>query len=148
MLDSLAKAGIRRAMIVAGGEIRLGDPPPERDGWRVAVRTFDPGAPDDVVVLSNAAVSTSGDLYQSVEIEGVRYSHVLSPRTGLGLTRRVAAVVIADEGKISDPLSTAACVLGSDASERLRNFPGLRELRIRTPGKILVDFRATPSTTH
>lgn len=114
----------------------------------MAVQTFDPARPDEIVVLSNAAVSTSGDLYQSVEIDGIRYSHILSPVTGLGLTRRVAAMVIADEAKLSDPLSTAACVLGPDASGKLRHFPGLRELRVRTPQETLVRIRGKTSPTH
>lgn len=137
MLDSLAGNGIRKAIIVAGGDIRLGDPPPDRDGWRVALKTFDPARPDEAITLSNAAVSTSGDLYQSVEIDGIRYSHILDPRTGLGLTRRIAAIAIADDAKLSDALSTAACVIGMDASEKLRHFPGLRELRLRTPQQSL-----------
>lgn len=133
MFESLVKNGISRAMVAAGGDIRLGDPPPEHEGWRVALQTFDLTRPDEVVTLSNAAVSTSGDLHQSVEIDGVRYSHILDPATGLGLTRRIAAVVIADEGKISDPLATAACVLGPESGEKLRRFPGVRDLKFRTP---------------
>lgn len=131
MLESLAKAGIKYAMIAAGGDIRLGDPPPGREGWRVAVTTFDSTKADEVLVLSNAAVSTSGDLHQSVEIDGVTYSHILDPNTGLGLTRRVAATVIASEAKFSDPISTAACVLGPDASDALKKLPGVREVKIR-----------------
>ena len=132
MLESLKAAGISRAMVVAGGDVRLGDPPPGRDGWRVAIQTFDLNHPDEVLTLANAAVSTSGDLHQSVEIEGVRYSHILDPATGLGLTRRVAASVIASEAKISDPLATAACVLGPDSAARLRKLPGVRRVKIRT----------------
>jgi FAD:protein FMN transferase len=130
MLESLAAAGIRQALVTAGGDIRLGDAPPGREGWNVALKTFDLGKNDEVLTLSNAAVSTSGDLHQSVEIEGVSYSHILDPATGLGLTRRVAASVIADEAKLSDALATAACVLGSDA---LREFPGVREVKVHSP---------------
>jgi len=133
MLESLAAAGFPQALIAAGGDIRLGAPPPGRDGWRVALRTFDLAQPDEVLTLSNVAVSTSGDLHQSVEIEGITYSHILDPRTGLGLTRRIAASVIADAAKFSDPLATAACVLGKERAEGLRSFPGLRELMLRTP---------------
>ena len=131
MLESLAAAGIPRAMIAAGGDIRLGDPPPARDGWRVALQTFDLARHDEVLTLCNAAVSTSGDLHQSVEIDGVKYSHILDPATGIGLTRRIAASVIADEAKLSDPLATAACVLGPDAGAALRRLPGVREVKIR-----------------
>jgi thiamine biosynthesis lipoprotein len=130
MLDSLAAAGIRQALVTAGGDIRLGDAPPGREGWKVAVKTFDVGKNEEILTLSNAAVSTSGDLHQSVVIDGVSYSHILDPATGLGLTRRVAASVIADNAKISDALATAACVMGSDA---LNNFPGVREVRVHKP---------------
>jgi thiamine biosynthesis lipoprotein len=145
MLESLAAAGIRKAMVTAGGDIRLGDPPPGRDGWRIALRTFDSAKSDEVLILANAAVSTSGDLHQSVEIEGMRYSHILDPATGLGLTHRVAASVIADEAKLSDPLATAACVLGPDASGAWLHLPGVRDIKVRTPQEIFdTDSNATP----
>jgi len=133
MLDSLAAADIRQALITAGGDIRLGDAPPGREGWNVALKTFEVGKNEGILTLSNAAVSTSGDLHQSVEIEGVSYSHILDPATGLGLTRRVAASVIADEAMLSDALATAACVLGADGGGALRDLPGVREVRIHKP---------------
>lgn len=132
MLDSLASAGIFQAMIVAGGDVRLGNSPPGRDGWNVAVQTFDQNKRDEILVLSNAAVSTSGDLYQSVEIDGVKYSHILDPATGLGLTRRIAATVVADRAALSDALATAACVMGEEAAVVLKKLPGVREVKIRT----------------
>lgn len=131
MLEALAAAGISRAMIAAGGDVRLGDPPPGRGGWRVALQTFDPSRPDRILILSNAAVSTSGDLYQSVEIDGVKYSHILDPGSGLGLTRRVAASVVADEAKLSDPLATAACVLDPGTCDGLRKLSGVRAVETR-----------------
>lgn len=143
MLASLAAAGISRAMIAAGGDIRLGDPPPGRDGWRVALQAFDRTRLEDVLILANAAVSTSGDLHQSVEIDGVTYSHVLDPATGLGLTRRIAASVIADEAKLSDPLATAACVLGPDARARLQKLPGVRDVRVHTLQESSPGLRST-----
>jgi FAD:protein FMN transferase len=133
MLETLAEAGIRQALVTAGGDIRLGDAPPGREGWNVALKTFDVGKNDEILTLSNAAVSTSGDLHQFVEIGGVSYSHILDPATGLGLTRRVAASVIANEAKLSDALATAACVLDPDDSGALRDFPGVREVRVHKP---------------
>lgn len=132
MLEVMVAAGISQTMIVAGGDIRVGDSPPGKDGWRIALQSFDPAKADEVIMLANAAVSTSGDLHQSVDIDGAKYSHILDPATGLGLTRRIAVSVIADEAKLSDPLATAACVLGPDAAETLRKLPGVREVRIRT----------------
>ncbi len=131
MLETLATAGMSQALITAGGDIRLGDAPPGREGWNVAVKTFDLSGNDEILTLANAAVSTSGDLHQSVEIDGVKYSHILDPATGLGLTRRIAASVIADNARLSDALATAACVRDPDGCEALRKMPGVRELRIR-----------------
>ena len=131
MLEALAEAGISQALITAGGDIRLGAAPPGREGWNVAIKTFDLSGNDKILTLSNAAVSTSGDLHQSVEIDGVKYSHILDPTTGLGLTRRIAASVIADNAKLSDALATAACVLGADGSETLRKMPRVRVVNIR-----------------
>jgi thiamine biosynthesis lipoprotein len=131
MLDAMVAAGFPRTMITAGGDIRLGDPPPDREGWNVAVQTFDPAKPDEILTLANCAVSTSGDLHQSVKIEGVTYSHILDPATGLGLTRRIAVTVIADHGKCSDPLATAACVLGPEGISSLKKLPGVREVKPR-----------------
>lgn len=130
MLASLNAVGIRQAMITAGGDIRLGDAPPGLPGWRIALQTFDLAQHDEILILSNVAVSTSGDLHQAIEIAGVRYSHILDPATGLGLTRRIAASVIADEAKLSDALATAACVLNQEASSALRKMPGIREIKL------------------
>jgi FAD:protein FMN transferase len=131
MLASLQKHGVKQAMIAAGGDIRVGAPPPGRDGWRVAVQTFDREKHDEILMLCDASVSTSGDLHQMVEINGVCYSHIVDPATGLGLTRRTAAVVIADQGEISDPLATALCVLGENGAEPLRKRKGVREIKVR-----------------
>jgi thiamine biosynthesis lipoprotein len=62
--------------------------------------------------LANAAVTTSGDAFQFVEIAGQRYSHIVDPRTGLGLTERISATVIAPDCITADSYATAVCVLG------------------------------------
>lgn len=146
MLDSLTAAGLPQSLIAAGGDVRLGAPPPGRKGWRVALRTFDPARSDEILVLSHAAVSTSGDLYQSIEIEGRTYSHILDPRTGLGLNHRLAVSVVADEAKWSDPLATAACVLGAEQTEALRFHPHLRDLKLRMPQETLAAGLTLPLT--
>jgi thiamine biosynthesis lipoprotein len=113
-LATLRQHGCPRAMVAASGDIAVGDPPPGTKGWRVGVGI--PGAADTrtarELLLANAALSTSGDTEQFVEIGGTRYSHILDPRTGLGLTNHVQASVIAPCAAQTDPLATAVCVLG------------------------------------
>ena len=73
------------------------------------------------------AISTSGDTEQHVEIEGKRYSHIVDPRTGVGLTNRNYVSVVAKDGITSDGLSTAACVLGAEEfGFVLRKYPGTK----------------------
>jgi thiamine biosynthesis lipoprotein len=107
----LREHGIRSALFEAGGDIVVSAAPPGTKGWAVEV-VGEGSAAKRVVKLANRGISTSGDTEQFVEIEGVRYSHVVDPRTGLGLTQRYATTVIARDGITSDSLSTAACVLG------------------------------------
>ncbi len=58
------------------------------------------------------AIATSGDAWQHVEIDGRRYSHIVDPKTGLGLTDRSSVTVIAPDGMLADSLASAVSVLG------------------------------------
>jgi thiamine biosynthesis lipoprotein len=113
-LAVLKAHGFPRALVAASGDIAVGDPPPGRDHWRVEIAPLGQGRPAPTVKLANAAVSTSGDLFQFVEIDGKRYSHILDPKTGLGQTGRRSATVIAQRCILSDSLATVASVLPPD----------------------------------
>ncbi len=113
----LRREGVASALVAGSGDIVVSGPPPGREGWTIAVAPLRPeiDAPSGrAILLKDAAVSTSGDAEQFVEIDGVRYSHVLDPRTGLGLTERRSVTVIAPDGATADGLDTAACVLGPE----------------------------------
>jgi thiamine biosynthesis lipoprotein len=111
----MKREGAARALIDAAGDLAAGEPPPGRDAWRVAIQDIeDPSKTVGYVKLANRAVSTSGDTYRYVEIDGVRYSHIVDPKTGLGLTRRVGVTVIADDGITADWLDTALPVMDPD----------------------------------
>lgn len=107
-LAVLARHGIRRAVVDAGGNMAIGDPPPDRPAWRIAVHD-EPGM---ILLLARCGISTSGDLEQFVEIDGKRYSHLLDPKTGLGLMNRALVTVVAQDAMAADALSTAVSVLG------------------------------------
>lgn len=110
-LAVLKGKGVTRALIAASGDITVGDAPPGKDAWLVDIAPIGTGMPARRVKLANASVSTSGDLFQHVEVGGVRYSHVLDPNTGLGLTGRRSATVVAAKGWQADALTKAASVL-------------------------------------
>ncbi len=123
-LRAAAAAGVTRALLEAGGDIVVGDPPPEREGWSIDAQASDKPFADQAGRLRNRAIATSGPTAQFVEIDGVRYSHVIDPRRGLGLTHDVVARVIAADGATADALATAATVLGPDGLQRIKErFP-------------------------
>ncbi|MBN9517659.1 FAD:protein FMN transferase [bacterium] len=103
--------GIRQALVAAAGDITCGDPPPGRDHWEVDVAPIARGQEPRHLRLANAAVSTSGDLEQFVEIGGVRYSHIVDPRTGLGVTGRRSVTVIAPRGVTADSMTKAVTLM-------------------------------------
>lgn len=102
---------ITSALIDASGDLRIGDPPPDKDGWIVGVSSLG-DEPAFYCELSNVGVATSGDANRYVEIDGVRYSHIIDPRTGEPLTSRCVATVLAPTATTADALASALCVLG------------------------------------
>jgi thiamine biosynthesis lipoprotein len=116
----LRRHGITSAMVDASGDIAVIGSPPGRSGWRVAIAALgrDEGNGGDIT-LADRAVTTSGDAFQAVTIDGVRYSHVVDPRTGLGVIGPSAVTVIAADCTTADALATAANVLGPEAGMRL-----------------------------
>jgi thiamine biosynthesis lipoprotein len=67
--------------------------------------------------LANVAVATSGDLEQFVTLKGKRYSHLIDPKTGLGLTSQCQVTVIAPSGMEADSLASAFLVMGAKKSK-------------------------------
>jgi FAD:protein FMN transferase len=117
-LAVLTRAGIRSAMVAVSGDLAFSDAPPGRAGWKI-------DAGGTMRELSNAAVSTSGDAEQHVDIAGQRYSHIIDPATGMGLTHSITATVIARHGIDADPLATAVGILGAERGVALvRTRPG------------------------
>jgi thiamine biosynthesis lipoprotein len=119
------KFGIKSALVAAAGDITCGDPPPGKAAWAVDIAPVAKGQKPRALSLANASVSTSGDLEQFVVIGGVRYSHVLDPKTGLGLTGRRSVTVVAADGTTADSMTKAVSVLPPDkAFELVEATPG------------------------
>ena len=118
-LAVLKQHGLDRALVAAGGDIAVSGPPPGAEGWKIAIAPL-PGEKDSGrLILHDAAVSTSGDAEQFVEIDGKRYSHIVDPRTGIGLLGRMSVTVVAKKGIDSDSLTKVAAVLGPEKGMKL-----------------------------
>ncbi|MGQ9901381.1 MAG: FAD:protein FMN transferase, partial [Fimbriimonadales bacterium] len=115
-LRVLRRYRITRALIQMGGDLVAGEPPPDAPAWRIALPE------NGETTLARGALSTSGSTEQFVEIDGVRYAHIIDPRTGLGLTRLILARARARDGITADSLATAAAVLGLSGMPRLQRL--------------------------
>jgi FAD:protein FMN transferase len=106
--------GIDRALVAASGDIAIGNPPPGQRGWKVGIAAFGgtTNRAAQTLLLHNAGISTSGDTEQFIEINGVHYSHIVNPATGLGLTQRIQATVIGPDATTTDSLDTTVSLLG------------------------------------
>ncbi len=123
-LRTLRDRGVTRALVAAGGDIVVGDAPPGRPGWAVDTPGSDPAFVARASRLTNAALATSGSSEQFVEINGIRYSHIVDPRTGLGVTTNRGARVIAADAALADALATALTILDDEDGKTLQaRFP-------------------------
>lgn len=113
--------GIRRALVTGGGDMAASAPPPGKQGWRITLAPLDAtnAPPERHVLLAHSGLGTSGDLFQHVEIDGRRYSHIVDPKTGYGLTDHSLVTVLAPDCITANTLATAVSVLGPDSGRKL-----------------------------
>jgi thiamine biosynthesis lipoprotein len=133
LLKLLRALGITRALVDASGDIGVSDPPPGKQGWTIGVVPLSAdGTPSRRILLANAAVTTAGDAFQHVVIDGKRYSHIVDPHTGLGMTDRTGVTVIAPDCITADGLDTAVAALGPKAGlELIEQTPGAAAFIVR-----------------
>ena len=113
----LRRLGLRSFLLDLGGDVLAG-----KGSWSVALDST-------TILLSNAAITTSGDTYRHLDYRGRRYSHIMNPRSGLGLRHFVQATVLAPTGWQADALTKVVSVAGLRRSRRLlRRFPGTEVL--------------------
>src|SRR6478735_3459017 len=111
--------GNKFGLVGGFGDNACGDPAPREGAWSGGHAPIVKVPNPRTLNLANAAVSTSGDLEQFVVIKGVRYSHVLDPKTGVGLTGRRSVTVIAKNGITADSMTKAVSVLPPEKALKL-----------------------------
>lgn len=135
-LAAMRRAGATRARVDAGGQQGFWGPPGSR--WRVAIA--DPRAEAEVLAaltVGVGSVATSGDAERGFWQEGVRYGHVLDPRTGRPARAAWSVTVVAPTGEMADALSTALAVMGpEEARGLLRRYPGVRAVFALPGGRL------------
>ena len=133
----LKRRGITQALVSAGGDSRvIGD----RGGrpWHVGIR--DPRRKDATVAvlpLVDVAISTSGDYERYFEAEGVRYHHILNPKTGRSPRELRSVTIIGNDGTTTDALSTGVFVMGLAAGMKLvESLPDIEAVIVDAQGKL------------
>ena len=141
----LQALGIDRAMVNAGGDTRiigdrLGRP------WVVGIRH--PDDKDKVVLripLTDTAMSTSGDYERYFEEDGVRYHHILDPKTGRSADKLRSVTIIAATATRTDALTKSVFVMGAEDGIRFIDTLGDVDAIAVTPeGKVLYSKGLTP----
>ncbi len=131
--DYLESIGIHNYMVEVGGEIRVKGK--NRDGvrWRIAVEkpVVDQRSVENIIEPGDMAIATSGDYRNYFEEDGVRYSHIINPKTGTPINNKVVSVTVLDPSSMTaDGLSTGLMVLGEEEGLRIANLHNIPVLYI------------------
>ena len=114
--------GYTEVLVDGGGDIRVGKSPPGSEGWKI--RIMNGNGLDSMAYLTNCAIATSGDLYRFTEIKGIRYSHIINPFTGYGITIPRTVTVIAPNCTEADVLASILSIMGAENGfELLKKSP-------------------------
>ncbi len=105
----LVRGGFPNSAVDVGGDIALGEAPPNTDGWHIEV--FEGKTDTEILLLTNCGIAVSGDTYQYLEHKGVRYSHIVNPETGYGVTHERKVAVIAPSAMLADAWASAYSVM-------------------------------------
>lgn len=111
----LKEAGIKAAIVEAGGDLRILGTHPSKPKWRIGVRH--PRKPQGlygILEVDSVSVTTSGDYERYFDRNGKRYHHILDPQTGFPASKSISVTVIAQSAMVADALATALFVMGPD----------------------------------
>ena len=130
-------AGARHGLVDLGGDLAVIGPHPDGSPWTVGIR--DPRAPARpmaTVQLLGGGIATSGDYERCMIVDGVRYTHVLDPRSGWPVRGLCSVSVAAPQCLIAGTATTIAMLKGAIDGPRWLNELGLPSLCMDEKGKL------------
>lgn len=136
----LKAQGIKSALINAGGDIQVIGTRPDSKPWRIGVQ--DPRNPEGVSAIVSLTewdmLQTSGDYQRYFMKDGIRYSHILSPKTGWQPKGVVSVTLVYSTSTRSAIASSGFMVLGVEKGLAiLQNIPGVEAIFVTSEGKII-----------
>lgn len=120
VVDYMRTAGVKYGMVSFGGNIGVFGVKPDGGKWIIAIKKPPISSEDEAGVIGylhidSGFVSVSGDYERYFEQDGIKYHHILDPKTGYPASSGFRSVAVwADDGMIADALSTALFVMGTD----------------------------------
>ena len=129
--------GVRHGLVDLGGDLAVVGPHPDGSAWRVGVR--DPRRPETALAavdLHGGAIASSGDYERCMIVDGVRYGHILDPRTGWPVEGLAAVSVVAPHCLVAGTASTVAMLKGEAAGRAWLDELGLPHLRVDQKGGV------------
>lgn len=131
-VDALQSAGLSAGIVDAGGDLRVFGRVPGRKRWRIGIRhPRKDGAILGVIECAESSIATSGDYERFFMKDGVRFHHLLDPKTGYPAGRCVSATVVAPTALEADAYATAAFIMGfHEGKARFEGRPGFEALWI------------------
>lgn len=136
--------GARHGMVDLGGDLAAIGPHPDGEPWVVGIR--DPRSPQGAMAsvrLRSGGIATSGDYERCMIVGGVRYTHVLDPRTGWPVTGLRSVSVVADRCLIAGTATTIAMLKGARDGALWLDELGLPNLRMDDAGEVSGTLAAT-----
>jgi FAD:protein FMN transferase len=126
--------GVKHGVINLGGDIKVIGPRDDGSPWRVGIRH--PRSKDvllDTLLLYEGALASSGDYERCILVNGIRYGHVLNPKTGWPVRHLAAVSVVGDFCVVAGSASTIAMLKESDGTDWLQEL-GLPHLWVDVHG--------------
>ncbi|POC37379.1 FAD:protein FMN transferase [Vibrio vulnificus] len=131
--DYIQSQGVQNYMVEIGGEICLKRGKREGVPWRIAIEkpSVEERAIQDIIEPGDMAIATSGDYRNYFERDGIRYSHIINPKTGMPINHKVVSVTVLDKSSMTaDGLATGLMVLGEEKGIEIANQNGIPVLMI------------------
>ncbi|MGZ8137083.1 MAG: FAD:protein FMN transferase [Methylococcaceae bacterium] len=128
--------GVHHGIVNLGGDIKVIGPRPDNEPWRVGIRhPRNKEAILDTLLLHEGALASSGDYERCIVLDGVRYGHVLNPKTGWPVSHLAAVSVVGDFCVVAGSASTIAMLREKNGPDWLQNL-GLPHLWVDVRGEV------------
>ena len=134
----LISKGVKAGIINASGDMNTWGKQPNGENWNIAITNpMNKEKAFALLPLTNGAVVTSGNYEKFVIFNGIRYSHIINPKTGMPSTGIISVSVFSSSAELADALATSIFVMGSEIGiNRINQIPNVDCIIIDDKGHI------------